>query len=90
MKLPVQSLGIRRGMIAGAACAGGVHPAARKVCAIARRAFRSSMNEAHFWILAADQLAAAGNEAGANQASNEADYYLGLAESALSDMSDSC
>jgi hypothetical protein len=48
------------------------------------------MNEARFWIGAADDLAAAGNSSMANQAGAEADYYLGLADGALGDMSAAC
>jgi hypothetical protein len=48
------------------------------------------MNEARFWIGAADRLAAGGNEALANQATGEANFYLGLAQTALNDMSASC
>jgi hypothetical protein len=48
------------------------------------------MNEARFWIGAADRLAAAGDEAGANQATDEANHYLGLADGALGDMSAAC
>jgi hypothetical protein len=59
-------------------------------CATARAVFRSYMNEARFWIGASDRLASAGNESGANQASDEAGYYLGLAEGALGDMSTVC
>jgi hypothetical protein len=59
-------------------------------CATARATFRAYMNEARFWIGAADQLAASGNNAMANQATDEANYYLGLAEGALGGMSDAC
>ena len=59
-------------------------------CATARAIFRANMNEARFWIGVADQFAAAGNEASANQASNEASHYLGLADGALNDMSAAC
>jgi hypothetical protein len=59
-------------------------------CATARAAFRSYMNEARFWIGAADRLASAGNDSMANQASSEANYYLGLADGALGDMSAAC
>jgi hypothetical protein len=48
------------------------------------------MNEARFWIGVADQFAAAGNETSANQASNEAGHFLGLAEGALNDMASAC
>ena len=48
------------------------------------------MNEARFWIGAADRLAATGNEALANQATDEANFYLGLAKAALNDISASC
>jgi hypothetical protein len=44
------------------------------------------MNEARFWIGAADELAAGGNSAMADAAQNEANYYLGQAEGALADM----
>ena len=59
-------------------------------CATARAAFRAHMNEARFWIGAADELAAGGNQSGANAATGEANYYLGLAEGALGDMSAAC
>ena len=59
-------------------------------CATARAIFRANMNEARFWIGAADQLAAAGNSAMADQATAEANFFLGLAEGALGDMSDAC
>jgi hypothetical protein len=55
-------------------------------CATARAAFRAAMNEARFWLGAADRLDAAGNTSSANAATNEANYYLGQAESALGDM----
>jgi len=58
-------------------------------CASARRRYQSYMNDARFWIGAADRLAAAGNEASAYQATGEANYYLGLADRAL-DMSAGC
>jgi hypothetical protein len=48
------------------------------------------MDEARFWIGAADRLASAGNEAGANAASAEANHFLGQAEGALNDMSEAC
>ena len=48
------------------------------------------MSEARFWIGVADQFAAAGNETSANQASNEANFFLGQAEGALNDMSNAC
>jgi hypothetical protein len=59
-------------------------------CATARAVFRANMNEARFWIGAADRLAAGGNQSMANQATNEANYYLGLADGALSDMAAAC
>jgi len=43
------------------------------------------MNEARFWIGAADKLAAAGNESMANQASEQANFFLGQAEGSLGD-----
>jgi hypothetical protein len=68
-----------------------VQPAARNdACVTARAIFRAQMHEARFWIGAADQLAAAGNEALASQATDEANHYLGLAQGALNDMSASC
>jgi hypothetical protein len=48
------------------------------------------MNEARFWIGVADQFAANGNETSANQASNEANFFLGQAAGALNEMSDAC
>jgi hypothetical protein len=59
-------------------------------CATARAEFRAAMNQARFWIGAADQLAAAGDMTGANQANDEANYYLGQAENALGTMTDVC
>jgi hypothetical protein len=62
----------------------------RNPCSDARNAFRAAMNEARFWIGAADRLAGAGDMAGANAADAEAGYYLDQAESALNDMAASC
>jgi hypothetical protein len=59
-------------------------------CATARAAFRTAMNEARFWIGAADTLAAAGNTSSANAAQAEAEYYMGVASSALDDMAGAC
>ena len=59
-------------------------------CATARAEFRAAMNEARFWIGAADRLAAAGDYTGANQANDEANYYLGQADSALADVGAAC
>ena len=70
-----------------------VEPAAalpNNACATARAIFQANMKQARFWIGVADQFAAAGNETSANQASNEANYYLGVAAGALNDMSGSC
>ena len=66
------------------------HAARNDACATARAIFRANMNEARFWIGVADQFAAAGNETSANQASNEANFFLGQAEGALNDMSNAC
>jgi len=66
------------------------YAARNDACATARAIFRANMNEARFWIGVADQFAAAGNETSANQASNEAGHFLGLAEGALNDMSNAC
>jgi hypothetical protein len=66
------------------------YAARNNACATARAIFRANMNEARFWIGVADQFAAAGNETSANQASNEAGHFLGLAEGALNDMSAAC
>lgn len=55
-------------------------------CASARAAFKANMDEARFWIGAADRLAGAGNDAGANAAQAEAEHYLGQAEGALGGM----
>jgi hypothetical protein len=52
--------------------------------------FRAAMNEARFWIGAADRLAAAGNYSSADLASAEADYYLGQASEALDAMGAAC
>ena len=71
----------------------GAAPAEAKpkdACATARAIFRANMNEARFWIGAADRLAAAGNHTAANQANNQANYYLGLADGALATMSAAC
>lgn len=59
-------------------------------CATARAIFKANMDEARFWTGAADRLAAAGNEAGANAASAEADHFMGVAEGALGDMGGAC
>ena len=59
-------------------------------CATARAIFSANMKQARFWIGVADTFAAAGNEASANQANNEANYYLGQAAAALNDMSSTC
>ena len=66
------------------------HAARNDACVTARTIFRAQMNEARFWIGAADRLAATGNEALANQATDEANFYLGLAKAALNDISASC
>ena len=66
------------------------YAARNDACATARAIFRANMNEARFWIGVADQFAAAGNETSANQASNEAGHFLGLAEGALNDMASAC
>ena len=59
-------------------------------CATARALFRSYMNEARFWIGAADRLAGAGNDSAANQATAQANRYLDLANGALGRMSAAC
>ena len=66
------------------------YAARNNACATARAIFRANMNEARFWIGVADQFAANGNETSANQASNEANFFLGQAEGALNDMSNAC
>ena len=66
------------------------HVARNDACATARAIFRRNMDDARFWIFAADRFAAAGNETSANQASDEANFYLGLASAALNDMSTAC
>ena len=66
------------------------HAARNDACATARAIFRANMNEARFWIGVADQFAANGNETSANQASNEANFFLGQAAGALNEMSDAC
>jgi hypothetical protein len=48
------------------------------------------MNEARFWIGAADRLAEGGNGTMADQATAEANHYLGMADGALRDMSSAC
>jgi hypothetical protein len=59
-------------------------------CATARAVFRAQMNEARFWIGAADRLAGAGLESSAQQATDIANQHLGQAEAALNDMSAAC
>src|SRR5690349_12726190 len=59
-------------------------------CATARAVFHSYMTQASIWINASDRLAAAGEESLANQASDQANYYLGLAAGALDDISAVC
>lgn len=59
-------------------------------CATARAVFRAQMNEARFWIRAADRLAGAGLESSAQQATNIANQHLAQAEGALNDMSAAC
>jgi hypothetical protein len=76
--------------IGGSVTAAPADAARKDPCATARAAFRSYMNEARFWIGAADRLAGAGQNASANKASAEANYYLGLAKGALGDMSAAC
>jgi predicted Zn-dependent protease len=66
------------------------YAARNNACATARAIFRAQMNEARFWIGVADQFAANGNETSANQASNEANFFLGQAEAALNEMSNAC
>jgi predicted Zn-dependent protease len=66
------------------------HAARNDACVTARQIFRANMDEARFWMGAADRLAAAGNETLANQATDEANFYLGRAGSALKDMTSSC
>jgi hypothetical protein len=74
----------------GLAAAEPAYAARNDACVTARAIFRAQMNEARFWIDAADRLAAGGNETLANQATDEANYYLGLAGSALKNISSSC
>jgi hypothetical protein len=76
--------------LAAALTAAPASAARNDPCATARAVFRSYMNAARFWIGAADRLAAAGNDSMANQATEEPNYYLGLAEGALGDMSAAC
>ncbi len=59
-------------------------------CSNARAHFRAMMNEARFWIGAADSLAAGGYDASAAAASNEANFFLGQAGDALNEMSGAC
>ena len=66
------------------------HAARNNACATARAIFKAQMSEARFWIGVADQFAAAGNEANANLASNEANFFLGQAQEALNGMSNAC
>jgi hypothetical protein len=75
----------------GLGAAGAPAGAARNnPCATAWAIFRANMNEARFWLGAADQLAAAGNDASAEQASIEANHFLALAEGALGEVSAEC
>ena len=79
--------------LAAGALAIGAAPASAErhdACATARATFRAHMNEARFWIGAADRLAAGGNQSMANQATAEANYYLGQAEGALGAMEGAC
>jgi hypothetical protein len=59
-------------------------------CATAWAIFRAHMNEARFWLGAADQLAGAGNDASAELATIEANHFLALAEGALGEVSAEC
>jgi hypothetical protein len=76
--------------LAGSLTAAPAGAARKDPCATARAVFRSYMNEARFWIGAADRLAGAGNQSAANQATAEANHYLGLAKGALGDVSAAC
>ena len=92
---------LRRLLLGGAAVAAtaaiglgaGAAPASaarHNPCATAWATFRAHMNEARFWLSAADQLADAGNNASAEQATMEANHFLGLAEGALGEVSAEC
>jgi hypothetical protein len=92
---------MRRVLLGGAAVAAtaaiglstGAAPASaarHNPCATAWATFRAHMNEARFWLNAADQLADAGNNAAAEQATNEANFFLGQAESALGEVATEC
>ena len=59
-------------------------------CATARAVFRAHMNEARFWLNAADTLAAGGNSAGADAAQAEAEFFMSQAQGALDEMGDAC
>jgi hypothetical protein len=85
---PAMIAALAAGALAISAAPAGAMP--HNPCATARAAFRAHMNEARFWIGAADTLAAGGNTSGANAATDEANYYLGLAEGDLGAMSAAC
>ena len=71
----------------------GAAPASAKPkdpCATATAIFRANMDKARDWLLAADRYADAGNDTAANQASANANYYMGRAESALATMEAAC
>ena len=59
-------------------------------CATATAIFQAHMNQALYWIGAADRLADAGYEWQSQQATDNANHYLDLAEGDLNDMSGAC
>jgi hypothetical protein len=90
-RLVVASAAVLTAATLGAGLTAAPATAAKKdPCATARAVFRSYMNEARFWIGAADRLASAGSNSAANQANAEANYYLGLAKGALGDVAAAC
>jgi hypothetical protein len=59
-------------------------------CATATAVFQSHMNQARYWIGAADRLADAGYEDLAQQATDRVAFYLDLAETDLGVMTARC
>jgi hypothetical protein len=87
---------VPRAAIAALATAALAIPAApasaepHDACATATAVFQSHMNQARYWIGAADRLADAGYEDLAQQATDRVDFYLNLAEAALNVMTIRC
>ena len=74
----------------GAGPANAAPKGGNNACTAATNSFNANMAEAKFWIGAADKLAAAGNDASANAATDEANHYLDAADSALDAMAAAC